>query len=436
MLLKKIGIFSWLIQEGETSILINSQLGSFLQSDFDYNFLYEDLEFFPVLDGINNISLVQLSEQYQYYSPSSIKLLNPKKIISHHNCSLDRVSDENIIIRSYNEWHTEGKLQYLFIPAAYGDSFWDNVGASIYIRNMAGETVYIQGNNAIPDANLPNYPKAIKVSILSFNCYSTINKTSAYFNEYDDEEYFNTSDDLKLLMHLVDSIIPSEFIVLQGTDFKRSKCDEISRSNISEYTNLLSPYLLGTKIIDVKVGQKLSLDDYTISSLPRNEKYKKECRTNFKVTEHNDRNKLLENFLTELAKIVLLTGFGKNMFGCSSVNNITLSEFRFCFSIIENGGKLSNYAFNISKNAFEFIPQEIPRNKIRSIFPFGLEIEAGALIKVIKGEGIFWDLANSKKVSQWYLGHPKNSPVTLLFIYFQEVCNQAILKNYWSLREI
>jgi len=118
------------------------------------------------------------------------------------------------------------------------------------------------------------------------------------------------------------------------------------------------------------------------------------------------------------------------MFGLASIQGVALTEYKFCISLTKDNEIIDNRVFNISSNKFESF--EIASiDSLKTLYPFGLIIDVDKLNSVLSGEAVFWDLANSELCTQWYIGSPKTAPITLLFIYFQEVCNVDLMKKYW-----
>ena len=436
MLVQSLGPFTWLFKKNNTQLIINSRLDTCVDSHFNSsgNYKYRGAAITCIPKHEERTILIQLSDQYQYLSTSGISNLRPDKVVTHPNTVVESLADplSNTENAKFGKWYTEDMMEYCIVGPKKGETFWDNVGASIFVKCRHTDLlVFIQGSNGLPISSDSSTPKKVDISILTWNSYSTINSSSSFYNVYDKNEFYQTEDDLKLLMNIIDSAPLSDKYVLQGSDFIND--DEfITRNRLEYYMNLIAPYLLSCGTEDVQPGAILTgTPEEQNGAFDINKSTLKRHSSTRSISTDEDGDDLIDEFFEALGKIVLLTEFGKTMFGHASIQNIALTEYRFSISLTMKNGRYHNRMFNITNNKFERFEGD-SLDEIRTIFPFGISVDIDDLISVLKGKSIFWDLANSKNFSQWYIGDPKTSPVTLMYLYFQEVCNLRQIKQFWS----
>ena len=140
MLVQSIGPFTWLFKSNNTNtqIVINSRIDTTIESHFNnsgsYKYRGTALSAVPKREERN--VLVQLSDQYQYLSTLGIENLQPDQIVTHPNTVVGSFigHDKDIKIATFGKWYSEGDMDYCIIGPKRGETFWDNVGASIFVK--------------------------------------------------------------------------------------------------------------------------------------------------------------------------------------------------------------------------------------------------------------------------------------------------------------
>lgn len=429
------GGLGWIVENESSCIAINPNFSSFLGSSAGSVFLTANKPFVLQFDFRKIIAAVQLSDQFQYVSPYWINRLKGSRIYTTKVTScLDSVAKVERV--EFDKKVSVGTLSFTLTGCDRGDKFWDNTGAGCIVEDsISGEIAYFQGTGGI--SKLVSSIRKLDSAFFTFNAFSTINRTSAYFNYYDDVEYFSKKDDSLSLLAICQQLPPSRkyFVCSAGIV---SQDGEIFRASNLDYAKFLSPYMSDCSVHELKFGEIFDQSEDKITSTAM-----EKCDIEQYLYPNNSTKtkafniELVEYFLREYGKIILLTDFGRATFGLGRVGETPLSASKYVVLIsTENDSENISYEFDMSLNEFRRIfDLEIDVPKLMNQYPCGIKIDHNALLLVLAGEIQFWELANSKKFTQWYVQPPKSSPVSSLFIYFQEACNRSITEINFQLRK-
>ena len=382
---------------------------------------------------INKIDAVfQLSDQFQHIHPFWLSRFHDIPVFT----TISTTGIESIVKTeaiAFNEEIEIGGLSITIFGCENGDSFWDNVGSGCIIRERgSNQTVFFQGTAPISNKRL-NSISHLDAVFVSWSAYSTLKAASSYVNLYDDMEYVSKADDSTLLLNIYDTLPPTQHIFLLGSDVS-SPDGELFRYTSKEYADFLNPYMILCSTSALSFGQCVDISTGEISMSHLVDIQDDLIRHNHALPgdrlpqDHLDR---LHDFIGNYGQIILLTDFGKEMFGTSSILNHSLGAARYVLKIT-NIPQEGDYIFEYNMQINEFVKIEIPSDfDLKAIYPYGAVLDYESLILSMTGELQFWEVANSKNLSQWYLQSPKCSPVTSLFLYFQEMCNKdCTINNY------
>lgn len=423
-----LGPFSWCLISQDTALLINPNLDTLVPTPFDsrgfYNYrgmeCHLDIEIF-LKD--REVFVLQLSDQFQYYSiKHSLKFSKYGSVIVPVNSTIPLTNKIKTKTMAFKEKVFLGNFEVILENCKLGDVFWDNSGTSVSIKSKYdGESVFIQGGNSLHGSYTSN--SSYSLTILTWNKFSNVNSISSYKNEYDDQDNITRNVDASSFLSYFEKAPLSRNIAFQGNDFSSSDGENMLKEPITCFSDFIKPYMIGCNVIDLTPGSILnlsngSLDKLEVTPIERNS-YSEVSLFSYDSNIESD-ERWINEFLDNLSKIVLLTSFGKEMFGTSSIGNSSLGSSRLLF-VVSDKDKNWFFKFDISKNKF------IPTEKLEKIeqlttYPYGMRISKTGLLAALKGEVSLWQLVNSSLLEQWYMGVEKNAPVSMLYSYFQEPC--------------
>ena len=432
------GGLNWIVESGTTSITINSNMCSFIGSSTDCLFNYSEEAQLLEYDYSKIDAVVQLSDQFQYVNPFWIdKMRHCKCYTSNLTTCLDGLRD--VVRINYDESIKVGSLRIQLTHGDPGDQFWDNAGSGCIVEDVTtGAKIYFQGTAGVPK-------KLVKMSgfdaiYFTFNAYSTTAASSAYFNYYDSDEYYNKRDDSLLLLDICKLLPPARAYYICGSDIQ-SCSGNMYRSNNIEYAKFLNPYMLGCSVSAMSFG-----DCVDVITEKRTQKGvlvcspKKYSIDETQVQDNHHEAIEMVKFLERYSSMILLTNFGRNVFGLGKFGDVPLSESRYVFALSgcpEKNKRDRIYEFNMSINKFVLIDRDIEISDLSVDYPYGFIVDYNSWYNVLTGKKQLWEVANSDLCAQWYLDTPKTAPVTSLFILFQEACNIGITtRNYKKRRSV
>ena len=406
---------AWLIQERETTVFINPTdrtTRSFSESMLRYR--GTELEFdYPS----NCDALIITSDQFQFFDPASVMSQDTQKIVPVTSV-LPMIEATKFEVLMCNEPKIIGELRITFFGATYPSTFWDISGVSVLVEGLkTGKSFFFQGSNSLDFVRGDKFPTPCDLSVVTWNTYSTIDPSSAYCNLYHSNEYFSLKHDAGNFISYLSKCPVSKYVTLQGNEFLSSTGSNFRRS-VNESVDFLAPYMIGTELVDIMPGSGFNLENEEAFKIE--ERQRGLCVPVQTVRSADLESHEIIHFLESLAEMVLLTPFGKEVFGCSTVGSKLTSSRRFCFLIRGIDDTCIGFAFDIA--SCTFLPLGETSIKVaRKAYPFGILLNLSDLSEIQAGQVDPWPILNSPTFMQWYLCEPKAAPVTLLFQFWKEV---------------
>lgn len=138
----------------------------------------------------------------------------------------------------------------------------------------------------------------------------------------------------------------------------------------------------------------------------------------------------VEKSLNAMAPFLLQSPAGRNGFALTEYQNQPLGHLRFVFYFkLDDAGSTSvAYALNIISTQFEMI-ENPDLNKLQSIIPFGVTCFLCDFVAVLEGRIHIWDLTGVS-LTAWYVGNFEDSVIPFLYVYFGENTDPTIFSNY------
>ncbi len=141
------------------------------------------------------------------------------------------------------------------------------------------------------------------------------------------------------------------------------------------------------------------------------------------------RSSFIENELMDMARLILLSDFGRLILATNQYLDGDLEEYRFIIVFKTELGKELQYVLNINAAKFERLSKNV--DNALHIFPYGIELFVSDFIALLEGKIQIWELATSN-LRQWYLGDKMTSPVAFLYSYFSEQVRQDLTQKVYD----
>lgn len=428
MKILSLGGLGWVVETEHTCIAINPNFTSFFGSEADYQFSYTESPLQIDFDLTKLDAVLQLSDQCPNIHPYWLKELGHLPIYTPQTTvAIDTLVPTNTV--ALQNTFTLGDLSVTMIGCPPGDGFWDNSGVGCIIHSEKHKVLF-QGSAMLNDQELKKID-FLDAIFISWSAYSTLSPASIYTNLYDIQEYYSPEDDTNNLLRLCDMLPPSKMIFLAGADIS-SPDGQLFRYSSQHYADFLAHYMIACQTHALGYGQIIEVATGKLSTAPTVALTRKPQPGEYPLPSNHQ--KLFQAFLKAYGDIILLTDFGQEMFSTTSVTSHSLGTARFVFKVKHKWpSEHQVFEYDIGSNAFLAI-EDASSQQLTQRYPYGLIVDYVALIQVLRGEIQFWELAHSKRLRQWYLQSPKTAPVTSLFLYFQEACNQALVIHNFKKR--
>ena len=420
-----VGPNSWLLNDGESRLWLNPCLGT-VRSAADFVHSFRNLKSQFSISGGDNLLELYSSDQFQFFDPKLINAAKYSKLVPQTSV-LPFICDCSIDVIKNHTTYRHGSMNVTVFGNKYPGKNWDNTGVSVFVEScVTGTSFFYQGSNAL-DAKRPvDFPGSCDLSVITWNTYKTIGKASAFSNLYFDEEFYSLDSDAANFISYLNKAPVSRNVTLQGNEFYNNG-ESNSRKSLDEWTLFFDPYMVGTDLLDIKPGDGLNLATMErcdpLIGAPLVSEYdgiSQGSSTNFDVSR---------SFLTSLASVVLLTDFGREVFGCSRVGSSLTSSKRFCILLESNDEITNGYEFDICTCDFHEIAP-LGADKALQLYPFGAVFKLDALVQICEGFVDPWQVLNSDAFRQWYLCDPGNAPATLFYQFWKELRSKERFRKY------